>query len=230
MRLEPPAQLRPPGVVEERERQVGLEDRVADLGGVELHVHRERPLLRGPVRPLRPLARLLQAADGGQRLRADEQRQVEAACPDLPGHLGGQHVGHRPSDARVAPPRRRRAQSFGEPAHRVVVLPGLRVDDVDALEAAEDGRPARRGGPGIVRRRARHPFPHVERLGRRATGGHDVGVVGVPGVAGDADDAGGPRVGAQGCGRQARDLPGMAMARSAMMFFWISVEPPPIVE
>ena len=29
---------------------------------------------------------------------------------------------------------------------------------------------------------------------------------------------------------QARDLPGMAMARSAMMFFWISVEPPPMVE
>ena len=30
--------------------------------------------------------------------------------------------------------------------------------------------------------------------------------------------------------RQARDLPGMAMARSAMMFFWISVDPPPMVE
>ena len=29
---------------------------------------------------------------------------------------------------------------------------------------------------------------------------------------------------------QPRDLPGMAMARSAMMFFWISVEPPPMVE
>ena len=29
---------------------------------------------------------------------------------------------------------------------------------------------------------------------------------------------------------QARDVPGMAMARSAMMFFWISVEPPPMVE
>ena len=29
---------------------------------------------------------------------------------------------------------------------------------------------------------------------------------------------------------QERDLPGMAMARSAMMFFWISVEPPPMVE
>jgi hypothetical protein len=26
-----------------------------------------------------------------------------------------------------------------------------------------------------------------------------------------------------------RDCPGMAMARSAMMFFWISVEPPPMV-
>jgi hypothetical protein len=30
-------------------------------------------------------------------------------------------------------------------------------------------------------------------------------------------------------GQEVRDCPGMAMARSAMMFFWISVEPPPMV-
>jgi hypothetical protein len=42
----------------------------------------------------------------------------------------------------------------------------------------------------------------------------------VPGVAGDTDDAGGAWVGGQRCGAaQPRDLPGMAMARSAMMFF-----------
>ena len=29
--------------------------------------------------------------------------------------------------------------------------------------------------------------------------------------------------------KSVRDWPGMAMARSAMMFFWISVDPPPMV-
>ena len=175
-----------------------------------------------------PLARLLQAADGGQGLRAGDQREVEAARPDLPGRLGGEHVGHRPADARVAAPRRRRPQPFGQPGHGVVVLPGLRVDDVDALERAED----RRGvlGAGVVRGGAGRLLPHVERLGRAARATSDGCQVwrATPmmqvarGSALNALPSTGPG--------QERDLPGMAMARSAMMFFWISVEPPPMVE
>ena len=139
--LEPPPQVRPPGVVEQRERQVRLEHRVADLGGVELHVHREGPFLGRLVRPLRALARLLEAADGGQRLRAGDQCEVEAALPYLPRRLDRQHLGHRPADARVAAPRRRRAHAFGQSLHGVVVLPRLRVHDVDALEPAQHTRP-----------------------------------------------------------------------------------------
>ena len=82
-------------------------------------------------------------------------------------------------------------------------------------------------GPGVGRGVTGHLLPHGERLGR-AVGGR---VGRVPGAAGDADDAGGAGVGGQrGGAGQPRDLPGMAMARSAMMFFWISVEPPPMVE
>ena len=83
-----------------------------------------------------------------------------------------------------------------------------------------------RAGSGVRRGVTGHLLPHGERLGRA------VGRVGrVPRVAGHADDAGGAGVGGHAGGAgQPRDLPGMAMARSAMMFFWISVEPPPIVE
>ena len=129
-------------------------------------------------------AGLLEAAHGGQCLRAGDQCEVEAAGPDLPGDLGGEHVGHRAPDARVAPPRRRRPQPLGEARHRVVVLPGLRVDDVDALEAPQDV-----GGAGVVGRGTRQLLPHVERFGRAL-------VAGVPGAAGDAHDAGGAGVGA----------------------------------
>ncbi len=222
--VEASAQVGPPGIVEEREGQVGLEDGVADLRGVEVHVHRKRPPLGRPERPRRLLSRLLQAADGGQRLRAGEQRQVEAARPDLGGGLPGQHLGDGPADARVAAPGRRRADALGQAAHGVVVLPGLRVDDVDALERAEERRRVRgaRVGRGVVG----HLLPHRQRLGR-ALGR----LGGMPGAARDADDAGGAGVGGQrGGGGQPRDVPGMAMARSAMMFFWISVEPPPMVE
>ena len=81
-------------------------------------------------------------------------------------------------------------------------------------------------GSGVRRRVPGHLLPHRERLGCT------VGRVGrVPGTAGDADDAGGAGVGGQRMDAgQPRDLPGIAMARSAMMFFWISVEPPPMVE
>ena len=69
----------------------------------------------------------------------------------------------------------------------------------------------------------------------------------MPGLAGNADDASGAgidgrahRVMVSGEARlmgqpalqpaqDVRDWPGMAMARSAMMFFWISVDPPPMV-
>ena len=84
---------------------------------------------------------------------------------------------------------------------------------------------------GVGRGVAGDPLPHVERFGRRTACDGDLRVGGVPGVAGDADDASGSAVGRHSRRRaQARDLPGMAIARSAMMFFWISVEPPPIVE
>ena len=41
MLVQPPAQVGPPGVVEQGEGQVGLEDGVADLGGVVLEIHGE---------------------------------------------------------------------------------------------------------------------------------------------------------------------------------------------
>ena len=221
--LQAATQVRPPRVVEQGERQVSLEDLVGDLGRVEVHVHREGALLGWPVRPLRLLARLLQTADGGQRLGAGEQGQVEVARSDLTGGFARQRLGDRAADARVVPPARRCADPRGQPGHGVVVLPRLRVDDVDALERAEDGG---RIGSAVRGGVTGHLLPHVERFGCAV---RRVGLV--PGVAGDADDAGGAGVGGHWSGAgQPRDLPGMAMARSAMMFFWISVEPPPMVE
>ena len=149
MLVEPAAQMRPPGVVEEGERQVGLEHRVADLRRVEVHVHREGPLLRRLVRPLRPLARLLEAADGGQCLRAGDQREVEVARPDLPRHLGGQHVGHRPADARVAPPRRapRPGARPGGPRRRRTATTASRRRRCSRARPATPASPRRRRPP-----------------------------------------------------------------------------------
>ncbi len=102
VRLEPAPEVRPPRVLEEGEGQVGLEHGVADLGGVELHVHREGALLGRLVRPLRPLAGLLEASHGGQRLGPRDESQVEIAGGDVARHLRRQHVGHRPANARIA--------------------------------------------------------------------------------------------------------------------------------
>ena len=232
MLVEPPAHVRPPGVVEEREGQVGLEDRVADLGGVEVHVHRERTLLRRPERPLRPLARLLQAADRGQRLRAGDQCEVEAACPDLPGRLGGEHVGHRS---------RRCPSSAAAPATRPAARPAGPRRRRTARTASRRRRcsRARRGS-----RAAPLAVPASARAAARAIRSHMSSGSGAAPPADTASASSGCQVWratpmmqvARGSGLngvragQARDLPGMAMARSAMMFFWISVEPPPIVE
>ena len=120
VRVEIPAEVRPAGVVEQRERQIGLEHRVRDLGGVEVHVHREGALLRRTEGPLGLLAGLLEAPDGGQSLGAGDQRQVESAVPDLSGRRRWPTRGGRtrrcPSNA-GAPVRRRCARTVG-PRHR----------------------------------------------------------------------------------------------------------------
>ena len=72
------------------------------------------------------------------------------------------------------------AQALGEPADRVVVGPGLAVDDLEALEVAEQGGPA-----GVVGCGPGHLLPHVEGLG--GVGG--LGTRRPPRALGHADEA-----------------------------------------
>ena len=77
------------------------------------------------------------------------------------------------------------AQALGQPGGRVVVLPGLAVDDVDPLEP-----PRRRRAAGVGIGQPGHLLPHVQRLG----GPVGPALLGPPGAAADADEAGGAPV------------------------------------
>ncbi len=192
-----PAEVGPACVVEEGEGEISLEHGVRDLRGIEVHIHGEGALLRRLVRPPWLLAGLLQATDSGQCLGAGDQGQIEAARPDVARHFSGEHERNRATDAGVLAPRRHGAEAVGQPSDGVVVLPRLRVHDVDALQCVEEGR--RICHSGVGRCVTRQLLPHVERFGRA------VGRVGgMPGVAGDADDAGGAGVGGQRSGAVSR--------------------------
>ena len=181
-------------IVEQGEGQVRLEHRVADLRGVELHVHREGALLCRPVRPLRPLARLLQPAHGGEGLRAGEEREVEVGRPGSPApprRPGPTAPSHRcPSSGAV----RGRAEPLGQPRRRVVVLPRLCVDDVDALERPPQGVCAGRAPASAAAARATRS--HMSSgSGARPPASRTSASSGCQRVARHADDAGSPGIG-----------------------------------
>ena len=181
-------------VVEQREREVRLEDRVADFGGVEDHLHGERaasPPAGTTTAGRSPAFFRRRTVANASAPTSSEKSRSPALI--VTRHLDGQHMGDRAADARVATPGRRSAETLRQALHGVVVLPGLRVDDVDALPARRaprtrsDPRRPRPRGPLVPTCPAAQVPDHRWRPRR---------IVGVPGVAGDADDAGGAGVGA----------------------------------
>ncbi|MCA1713554.1 MAG: hypothetical protein LC789_18745 [Actinobacteria bacterium] len=172
------AELRAPGDVEEREREVRVQDAVRELARVDRCLELVADLLGGAVAPLRPLAALLEALHRVERLAPGDEHQVERAIEDRPARPAHEDLRRRPSHRRVVPvPAVARPDPLGEACRRVVVRPRQRVDDLDAVELRQQLRRIR-----VLGRDARDRVPHVERLGR-------VGLT-APGPLRDADDAG----------------------------------------
>ena len=121
-------------VVEDRERQPRLEHVVRDLGRMERRLPWERPLLVRLERVRVPLTTPLERLLGRQRLRADDERDVELVAQDLLGQALHKHLRRRAADARVVPLLRLDLEPLRQTTRRIVVLPGLRVHDVDRIE------------------------------------------------------------------------------------------------
>ena len=126
------------------------------------------------------LAPLLERPLRRERLRARDQREVELAAEHALGRRVHELLGRRAADAGVVPVARIGAEPFGEPRDRIVVLPGLAVDDLDAVEPLQEPS-------GLRRVAAARDLVLPSRAARGAPSAPDF--PGMPGTRGDADDA-----------------------------------------
>ena len=164
----------PPGRVEQGEGQVGLVDTVGGL--VPIDLDRETSGLVGSMRP----RWIGEMAAGGQGLGPHYEAKFQLATTHGGRYVADEAQGDRATEARVGALAGVSPQALREPGTRIVVLPGLAVDDLQALDASEGVRE-----PGVGRCRLGCGLPHGHRFGSGLF---------PPGPARNTDDAWRPRV------------------------------------
>jgi hypothetical protein len=168
--------------VEDREGQIGLEDLVGDLSGMEGIVEGRRATLGRPEAPFRPAPLLLEPLLRGERFPAHDDGGLATSCEDLGGRLLEHVLWRRSAEAGEVTITFAEAEPFGQAPRGVVVLPAQAVDHVQAVDGSEHGR-----RPAVRRRLPADLFPLDERLGR-------LPVIGTMGALGAADQARGSRI------------------------------------
>ena len=199
----------PAGGVQQREGQVGLEDPVLPLQAVDGDGIGLGLVRAGTTRPARAGAAGWRAPPRRRPGRGPAAPWPWPRRPRTPAAPAPIRRGPSRRSAPVSAPNRSASRAQGSSYSQDWLKTTWRL--CRPLQGV--------GAPGIVGRRPGQRLPHVEGLGR--------GLL-APGAAGHPDDARCARVDGHRQ-RRRRAWPGSLMARSAMMFFCTSVEPPPMV-